>query len=115
MFVLIVELEAKPSLVEQLATLLKSMTDVAATEPGIHFYAVHRPEGRPNAFVLYELYQNTSAWETHVQIPAIQTALAQFGALLAHEPRITRCETVCTTPMGITPGATSEPAVATCS
>ncbi|WP_052162713.1 putative quinol monooxygenase [Aquabacterium sp. NJ1] len=97
MFVLFVELTPKPAYKEQLESLLRSMTKVAAQEEGILFYSVHRPSERPDTFLLYECYKDEAAWETHMQVSEIQAAIEQFGNLLEKAPGITRCTSICTT------------------
>lgn len=92
MFVLIVELEARPGCLESLEKLLESMVEHAGHEDGIVFYSANRPLDRRASFVLYELYNTRQDWERHVQHPFLQAALKEFEALLLAAPKITFCE-----------------------
>lgn len=51
------------------------MTNVAVQEEVILCYAVHRPVERPDAFLLYELYEDEAEGETHMRIPDIRSAI----------------------------------------
>lgn len=97
MFVLLVELEAKLGKSEELEKLLRSLVDLAAHEPGILFYAVQRPQGETDKFVLYEYYEDKAAWETHVKFAPAQEKLKRFETLLKTAPRLTFCDVVSTT------------------
>lgn len=94
MFVLLVELNARPSAAAEVVSVLSGLANVAREEAGNVIYAVHRQQDDQNAFVLYELYQDRAAWESHLAIEAVQRALRQFETLLAAPPRIVRCDTV---------------------
>lgn len=94
MFLLLVELNAKPSAAAEVASVLSGLANVAREESGNVVYAVHQQQDNPNAFVLYELYKDRAAWESHLAIEAVQRALQQFEILLATTPRIVRCDTV---------------------
>ena len=94
MFSLLVELNAKPSVADELEKVLSELAKLAGEEPGVLIYAVHRQQENPNAFVLYELYQDRAAWEAHLAIGAVQRALQQFETLLVAAPRIVCCDTV---------------------
>ena len=92
MMLLWVELQARPGAGDQLADLLAGLAQQAGSEPGILFYAVHRQQADQNALVLYELYQDRAAWETHMALPAVQAVLQQFDALLVQPPRLVFCD-----------------------
>ena len=94
MFLLLVELNAKPSAVAELENLLSGLVEVARQEPGNVIYAVHRQQKSPTAFVLYELYKDHAAFDSHLAIGAVQRAMQQFETLLTAVPRIVRCDTV---------------------
>lgn len=94
MFSLLVELNARPSAAAELESVLSGLANVAREEPGNVIYAVHRQQDDRNAFVLYELYRDRAAWESHLAIEAVQRALQQFEILLAAAPRIVCCDTV---------------------
>lgn len=94
MFLVLVELNAKPSATADLENLLPELAELAREEPGNVIYAVHRRQDDPNAFVLYELYQERAAWDAHLAIAAVQRAVQQFAMLLTAPPRIVCCDTV---------------------
>ena len=94
MFLLLVELNAKPSAAAELEKLLAGLADIAGGEPGNVVYAVHRQQDNPDAFVLYELYRKRAAWESHLALGGVQRALQQFERLLTAPPRIVFCDTV---------------------
>lgn len=94
MFSLFVELNARPSAAAELESVLSGLAGVAREEAGNVIYAVHRRQDDPDAFVLYELYRDRAAWESHLAIEAVRRALQQFETLLAAPPRIVRCDTV---------------------
>lgn len=99
MYVLIVELTAKSGMGADLASLLKRMTETAGSEPGVMFYGVNKSMDDHDGFVLCEMYEDEAAFNAHVQLPPIQSALARLESLLAEEPSIKRCESLFATAM----------------
>ena len=94
MFLLLVELNAKPSAAAELENILSELADVAREEAGNVIYGIHRQQDNPNAFVLYELYKDRAAWEAHLTIGAVQGAMQQFGTLLTTPARVVCCDTI---------------------
>ena len=94
MFALFVELNATPEHADTLSGVLEKLTRVAATEPGVITYTTHRSQEQPHLFMLYELYHDQAAWQTHMNDPRISENLDQFAALLAAPPRVTGCDPV---------------------
>lgn len=94
MFLLLVELNAKPSAAAEVVSVLSGLANVAREEPGNVIYAVHRQQDSQNAFVLYELYEDRAAWESHLAMGVVQRALQKLETLLAAAPRIVRCDTI---------------------
>lgn len=94
MFLLLVEMNARPGAASELASLLSGLLDVARREPETLVYALHRQQANPDAFVLYELYRDRAAWEIHCAGEAVQSALRQFNSLLTEAPRLVFCDTV---------------------
>lgn len=94
MFLLLVEMHARPGAAPELANLLSTLLELARREPDTFVYAVHRQQANPDAFVLYELYRDRAAWETHCAGEAVQSALQQFDSLLTEAPRLVFCDTV---------------------
>lgn len=97
MFLLLVELEANPVFFGELESVLRTLVSVSGLEAGTVYYAVHRPQEQQNIFLLYELYKDRAAWDTHLQSEPVQIALKQFEKMLARPPKITFCDTVSTT------------------
>lgn len=96
MFLLLAELNAKPSAAAEVEDILRRLVDVARNEVGCVFYAVHRQQESPNAFVLYELYRDRAACDEHLGSEPVQKALLRFEPLLMAPPRIVLCDTVST-------------------
>lgn len=94
MFLLLAELNAKPSAAQEVEGILRELVGVARAEPGNLAYAVHRQQDKPDAFVVYELYQDRAACDLHLASRPVQQALQRFDALLAGAPRIVFCNTV---------------------
>ncbi|MCL2075106.1 MAG: antibiotic biosynthesis monooxygenase [Betaproteobacteria bacterium] len=99
MFILLVELEAKPEAFGELETVLKSLVAIAAHESGIVHYSVQIPEGKANTFILYECYVDRAAWEAHLKFDPVKNELERFDTLLSAPPRITFCKMVASTPL----------------
>ncbi|HZX30126.1 MAG TPA: antibiotic biosynthesis monooxygenase [Rhodocyclaceae bacterium] len=97
MFVLLVELETDRERSAELEAVLRSLVASAEHEPGILFYAVQRPEGELDRFILYESYVDKGAWETHLQHEPAKELLKHFDSLLKAPPRLTFCESVAAT------------------
>lgn len=98
MFVLLVELKAQSGKSDALEHLLNSLVALAEHEPGIVFYAVHRPQKTAEIFWLYEYYANEAAWKTHQNFPPVQEKLKCFDSLLAAPPRLIPCTLISATP-----------------
>lgn len=94
MFLLLVELNAKPSAGAEVESVLAELAAVARAEAGNVIYAVHRQQENPQAYVLYELYRDRAAWEAHLAMASVQDALQRFEKLLTAAPRIVCCDTV---------------------
>ena len=100
MFLLLAELNAKPSAANEVAELLTGLVSVARSEPGNLVYAVHRQHDNPDAFVLYELYKDRAACDAHLAAAPVQQVLQRFETLLLGPPRIVFCDTVATSGLG---------------
>ncbi len=99
MFVLLVELEAKPESFRALEKVLKSLVGFAGHEPGTVCYSVQTPQNKANTFILYECYVDRAAWEAHMAFDQVRDALERFDTLLVVPPKITFCEMVASTPL----------------
>ncbi len=99
MYVLTVELTAQTGQRAALAALLEGMTRTASLEPGVLFYGVNQSRDQRDLFVLCEMYKDEAAFDAHMQLPAIQSALSQFESLLAAAPSIRRCDSLFASPL----------------
>jgi quinol monooxygenase YgiN len=99
MFVLLVELEAKPGLFKELEKVLKSLVEIAAHESGIIHYSVQTPEDKGNTFILYECYVDRVAWKAHLVFDPVRSELERFDTLLVASPKITFCNMLASTSM----------------
>jgi len=97
MFVLLVELEAKPESFGELEKVLKSLVEMAVHEPGTVHYSVQMPQDKTNTFILYECYVDHAAWEAHLAFDQVRDALERFDTLLLVPPKLTFCEMLAST------------------
>lgn len=97
MFVLLVELETDQGRISELENVLRCLVESAENEPGILFYSVQRPLDDPNKFILYELYVDKSAWETHLEHDLVKRKLKCFDALLSSPPKLIFCDAISNT------------------
>ena len=58
--------QAQPGAGDQIATLLHRLRRASLTEPGCHGYEIHRSSEDADRFFLYELYDDRTAYEAHV-------------------------------------------------
>ena len=81
---LIVHYQAKPGMGDEVAALLARHTAATRAEPGnLDFVALRLTED-PDAFVLYERYENQAAFEAHTASPHYEgIAVARIRPLLA--------------------------------
>lgn len=100
MLMLLAEITAKPAEVEKVESILRGLVDFVGTEPGTVYYALHRQAENPCAFMVYELYKDQAACDSHLASVPLQSALKQFETLLAVAPKLTFCSTLATTPVG---------------
>lgn len=94
MYLLLAELNAKPSCAREVESILRGLVDVARTEAGSVHYAVHRDKANPDTFVVYELYRDAAACDEHLASPSVKQALQRFESLLSTPPRICFCDLV---------------------
>lgn len=99
MFVLIVELEAKPGKTGELESLLRNLVQLAEKEPGTLFYGVQQLQDNPEQFILCEYYADKNAWETHMQYESVQKNIHSLTHTLKGEPKIRFCDALATTPL----------------
>ena len=94
MLLLFAELTAKPSSINKVEVLLRSLVDITRDEPGNIVYAVHQRNDDPHRFVLYELYVDQAACNEHLQREWVRNALKQIEPLLEVPAQVTFCSTV---------------------
>lgn len=94
MFLLLAELNANPTATDEVGAILCELSDAAQREAGNLVYAVHRELDTQGKFVVYELYKNREACDTHLASAPVQQALAKFENLLTMPPRIMFCDTL---------------------
>ncbi len=97
MYLLLAFLEVKPEFYEEVEGILRLLTDLTSKEIGNIAYTVHRPMKQQNSFVVYELYKDRAACDSHLQREYVQNAMKQFSTMLSTPPKITFCDTLYTT------------------
>ena len=81
---LIVHYQAKPGMGDEVAALLARHTAATRAEPGNLDFVALRGTEDPDAFVLYERYADSDAFEAHTASPHYEgIAVAQIRPLLA--------------------------------
>ncbi len=58
----------------------KLVAAVEEKEPDVLVYIAHRPEGKPNEVLFFEVYRNAAAVENHGKQPHLGELRAAFGA-----------------------------------
>jgi quinol monooxygenase YgiN len=80
-FTVIAKLKARGG---QEAEVGKRLGDIAArtrSEPGTQTFTVYKSLEDPTVFVIYEVYNDKAAFETHFNAPYVQENLAKFKDL----------------------------------
>jgi quinol monooxygenase YgiN len=92
MFVLLVQVEVRPELLEEFrAAVVENARRSVERDPGCLRFDVHAVEGQPTAFVYYEVYTGEAAWLAHRTSPHFLAYNAVAGRALV-ERRITRLQ-----------------------
>lgn len=94
---LLAELEAKSAQGKELEILLKGLVETTRQEPGCVHYAVHRDQASEVRFLVYEVYRDAAACQTHLDSAPIKEALSRFESLLAAPPRLLFCDLLAAT------------------
>lgn len=63
--------------------ILRGMVSASRKEPGCLRYDLHRTQGSPQLFVLFETYRDAAALETHRATSHYQDFRARIGDLLS--------------------------------
>lgn len=88
-------MRAKPGMEPQLQQALERMVQaVAKLEPGVVRYSVHRAEGAPNEFYLYEQYLDRAAQRLHGETPHMAALRKELRRLTKGHRTETQLEVV---------------------
>lgn len=99
MLLLLAQLQAHTPAREEVKSILQKLVASTHEEAGSILYAVHQQQELPDNFLVYELYRDKVACDTHLQSTPVKAALQRMEVLLAQPPIITFCDTVAYTPM----------------
>jgi quinol monooxygenase YgiN len=72
MFVVIARYTVRPGEEDAIETALRAMTPLSRAEPGCRSYVVQRAIENPLVFLLYEAYDDETAYEAHTRTPHFQ-------------------------------------------
>lgn len=89
MLLLLAELQAHSAARDEVKSLLEKLVVSTQEEPGNIFYALHQQQAQPDIFMVYELYRDQAACDTHLQSAPLKAALQRMETLLAQPPKIT--------------------------
>ncbi|MER8476408.1 antibiotic biosynthesis monooxygenase [Mesorhizobium sp. M0902] len=78
----IAEVTALPETVEKVRGLLCDYGRIVRQEPGNRAFACRQVDGRPDKFVVYEVYADQAAFETHLSAPENARLNAKLGTLV---------------------------------
>ena len=96
MFVIIAKFRIAPEKREAFAGLIDKQAKNSVTlEPGCRYFDVCQDEADPNLFVLYEIYTDAKAFETHRTYPHYKEFQAAIAGMVAEREvmRLVRRET----------------------
>jgi quinol monooxygenase YgiN len=77
---------------DELQALLTGMLEPTRSEPGCHTYVLHRAVDDPSTFMVYEVYEATSAFEAHTKTPHFADLLAKLPDLVQGQPTLVHFE-----------------------
>jgi quinol monooxygenase YgiN len=80
--VLIAEIMARPEAVEKVHDLLRDYGRTVRGEPGNRSFICHQVVGRPERFVVYEVYEDQAAFEAHLSAPENLEVNRKLGPLV---------------------------------
>jgi quinol monooxygenase YgiN len=92
-FVIVAEFEVKPDQLERFLELAKTdASQSVANEPGCRQFDVTLDHEQPNRVVLYEVYDDETAFDAHLQTPHLAAFRAGIENLIVsrHVRRLTR-------------------------
>jgi quinol monooxygenase YgiN len=83
--------QAKPGAEDAVADILRQLAGLSRQEPGCQAFFIHRVEGDPSQFVLYEIFDDAAAFDAHQQTSHFQSlVIERVLPLLAKRERY-RC------------------------
>lgn len=85
---LVAYLVAKPGQEQALADAITAIVPDVLKEPGCIAYSAHVSREKPGTIVMYEIWQDQAALDTHAKAPAFTDLAAQFDTLLGEPLRI---------------------------
>ncbi len=85
-------IECQSGKADEMETVLSSMVDAAASEPGVEVYSYHRGEG--DQFWFFALMSDEAATQKHGQTEAMQAAMQAFGPLMAGPPNMSMAKPI---------------------
>ncbi|MEO0531171.1 MAG: putative quinol monooxygenase [Planctomycetota bacterium] len=88
-FVMLVQLKVPAGQGDALVEAMKVPTRETAKEPGNFAYQLSQDTERPDHYVLYEVWENVAALDSHLRQPYLNDLLAAFEKVLAEPPKVT--------------------------
>ncbi|KAA0576299.1 putative quinol monooxygenase [Azospirillum sp. Sh1] len=85
---LVAYLVAKPGQEQALADAITAIVPAVLKEPGCLAYSAHVNRERPGTIVMYEVWQDQAALDTHAKAAAFTGLAAQFDTLLGEPLQI---------------------------
>ncbi|HTW87110.1 MAG TPA: putative quinol monooxygenase [Candidatus Binataceae bacterium] len=80
-FTVIARLKARAGHEAEVAKRLSEITEKTRSEPGTQIFTVYKSLDDPTVFVIYEVYKDKTAFESHFHSPHVQENLARFKDL----------------------------------
>ena len=88
MIVLLVELTAKPETKQDVEKTIIKIVDLARVQNNAVLYSFCQTIDDENKFILFELYKDNKAKESHLENQDVSAALGELAALLSEPPSI---------------------------
>ncbi len=94
-FVVIAEFTATDGSLDALVRIASADAAGSVTEPGCRQFDVSTPVELPNVVILYEVYDDRTAFEAHQKTPHYATFRADVAGVTAGDPVVRFCTRVC--------------------
>jgi autoinducer 2-degrading protein len=88
-YVVIVEFDLKPGLRPAFRPLMDANARASAKEPGCRRFDVVEPSGDPDRIVLYEIYDDRTAFEAHLETAHFKTFDRDGASMIARRSVVT--------------------------